>query len=566
MQNNSAATTLYNLLVTRDFEPEILDRAGKPVTDPTQAELFSFDWKTDNKNYGTVVALLGDDQDLQLYYGDNLGRAMESEDKKAWFDFLHQMKRFATSNLLSFSPQDINRLKYTMQGMAAIKEGLFEGYYGTRKVSYSDQPKKTRLMIRHSRDLGEGDARYRAIESLFVETANGERFRVPSRSLTHGRMLARHVAEGGTPYDAFGQHITEMVHEMATLSRFMRAARGKQFNESAQEMIKTAVRHYGDLKAKAKRMISQRGYHEERETFDPAEITETEQVVDEIRTMFVEQNIDQRIEEALPILARLAVPAIVGAISGEEDEMKEINEFESWIETVAEGTWALPTTPAKQRKLQQLMSQELIVGPDGVNATEQLYDLVGDDELFDIIDEIAYLDPDANAWDDRRVQQRLAELGIDFPGSGEVQEALQGAPTGGALQMPLNEQEITFEPVKPTRSPDEGDIHELGYINFDLLPGAKNLQVPADDYSDTLYFRDPISDGIFSFYYAHGGPRIRGTSGMDESRVAEIVQTLEGSVDENLDTDGVMMTKPSNMSSESIDRSEINRLIELAKI
>ena len=131
--------------------------------------------------------------------------------------------------------------------------------------------------------------------------------------------------------------------------------------------------------------------------------------------------------------------------------------------------------------------------------------------------------------------------------------------------MPLNEQEITFEPVKPARSPNEGDIHELGYINFDLLPGAKNLQVPKDDYSDTLYYRDPITNGVFSFYYAHGVPRIRGTSGMDESRVAEIAQTLEGLVDEGLDSDGVMMTKPSNMSSESVDRSEINRLIELAK-
>jgi hypothetical protein len=556
MQNNSASVTLYNLLVTRDFEPEILDRAGKPVTDPSEAELFSFDWKTPNKNYGTVVALLGDDQDLQLYYGDNLGQTMEGEDKKQWFDFLHQMKKFATSNLLDFSPQDINRLKYTMQGMAAIKEGLFEGYYGTRKISYSDQPKKTRLMIRHNRDLDEGDARYRAIESLFVETADGERFKVPSRSLTHGRMLARHVAEGGTPYDAFGQHITEIVREMATLSRFMRAARGRDFNESAQSMIEAAVRHYSDLKAKAKRMVSQRGYHEEREAFDPAEITETEQVVDKIRTMFVEQNIDQRIEEALPILARLV---------GEEEKMKEINEFESWTNEVTEGTWTLPNTPDKQRRLQELMSQELIVGPDATNATEQLYDLVGDDALFDMLEELAYLDPDANAWDDPKVMARLAELGVSVPAA-DVQEALQGAPLGGALQMPLNEQEITFEPVKPARSLDEGDIHELGYIDFDLLPGAKNLGVPRDDYSDTLYYRDPISGGVFSFYYAHGAPRIRGTGGMDEARVAEIVQTLEGSVEEDLDCDGVMMTRPSNMSSESIDRSEINRLIELAKI
>jgi hypothetical protein len=545
---NSPSTDLYNLLVTRDFEPEILDSAGKAVTDPALAELFSFDWKTENKNYGTVVVLLGADNNLQVYFGDNLGRSMEGDDKGDWYDFLAQMKNFATRNLLSFDTQNINRLKYTMQGMAAIQEGLFEGYYGTRKVSYSDQPKQVKLKIVHNKSLDENDARFRYIESLFLETAEGERFKVPSRNLMHGRMLARHVAEGGTPYDAFGRHITEMVSELGTLSKFVRAARHRDFAGPAADMVEAAVKHYSDLKAKAKRMISQRGYREERENYDPAEITETEIATDAIRTMFIENSLDQRIEEALPILARL-----------KGNNMKEANEFESWATTVTEGTWALPDTPEQKKKLQQLMSQELIVGPDATNATEQLYGLIGDDELFDILEDIAYMDPDANAWDDLRVLDRLSRLGVDVP-----RQQPQTSPSDNSQD--LNESVVVFEPVKPARSPDEGDIHELGYINFDLLPGAKNLSSPRDDYSDTLYYRDPISDGVFSFYYSHGAPRIRGTSGMDEARVAEIVQTLEGSVSEDLDCDGVMMTRPSNMSSESIDRSEINRLIELARI
>ena len=39
----------------------------------------------------------------------------------------------------------------------------------------------------------------------------------------------------------------------------------------------------------------------------------------------------------------------------------------------------------------------------------------------------------------------------------------------------------------------------------------------------------------------------------------------ESDLGEDLDTDGVMMTKPSNMSSESTDRSDLHRLVELAK-
>jgi hypothetical protein len=80
-----------------------------------------------------------------------------------------------------------------------------------------------------------------------------------------------------------------------------------------------------------------------------------------------------------------------------------------------EGTWALADTPELIKQLNDLMSKKLIVGPDATNATEQLFDLVGDDQLFDILDDIASTNPDANAWDDTRVQNRLAQLGVSMP-------------------------------------------------------------------------------------------------------------------------------------------------------
>jgi len=414
MENN-ASTALYDLLVTRDLEPEILDSSGKAVSNPGEAELFSFDWKVDGKNYGTVVVLLGTDNELEVYYGDNLGRGMESEHKRAWYDFLAQLKNFASRNLLTFELNNINRLKYTMQGMSAIREGLFEGYYGRKNISYSDQPKQTRLMIRHTRNLGEGEARYRAIESLFVETADGERFRVPSRSLMHGKMLARHVAEGGTPYDAFGQHITEIVTELGTLSKFVRASQARELAPTARELTMEAIKHYHDLKAKARRMISQRGYREARDSFDPVEQTVSEHVVEQIKNMFVENSLDQRIEEALPLLGRLAL----GAAGSEPldtgkhtDFMKELTEFEDWATSVTEATWARPDDARSQEQLQLLMQNPVPMGPDATNATERLYDIFGDDELFDRLAELAARDADADARP--VIQDRLRELGIDL--------------------------------------------------------------------------------------------------------------------------------------------------------
>lgn len=400
-QTNTAAQQLYDLLVSRDFEPEALDSMGKPANDPAEAEIISFDYKTEEHDYGAVVIVLDGENNLDMYYGDNMGRAMEGDDKSDWYDFLYLVRMFAKRNLLSFNLKNLSRLKYNMKTMAAVKESIFEGYYGTRKVSYSDQPMKTRLRIKHKRDLEEGDARYRNIDSIYVENAEGEVFKVPSRSLTHGRMLARHVAEGGNPYDAFGQHISEIVNEMATLASFVRAAQHKGYDGSAGHMVETAVRHYRELKAKAKKMISRRGYHEERECWNPSQITSVDEAVETIRELFVQQTLDPRIEQALPVLAKL-----------QEVGMEEANMFEAWADRVMEGTWSTPTTPEQVKKMQELMSKPLVVGPDAMYATEALYDLVGDDNLFDILKDIADKNPDSNAWDDSRVLERLQALGI----------------------------------------------------------------------------------------------------------------------------------------------------------
>jgi hypothetical protein len=461
---NSAQNQLYDLLVTRDLDPELKDTMGKDVTDPAEADMFTFDWKTENKNYGTVVILVGQDRNLKIFFGDNLGRTMESDDKSDWYDFLNQIKQFSVrNNLMNFEIENLNRLKYTMQGMAAIKEGLFEGYYGNRKVSYSDQPKQTRLVIKHNRTLGEDDARFRYVESLFVETGDDQRFKLPFTNLIGGRAMARHIAEGGTPYDAFGQHICQIVKEMNVLGKFVRAAKNKQFDGEAADLAETAVRHYQDLKAKAKRIISQRGYLQELQIFDPAEITNAESVAEDIRNMFIEQSLDARIEEAIPVLARLS--------ARKDNSMKEIAEFESWANTVTEGTWSTPDTPEAEKQLKQLMSQELPVGPDATNATEQLYSVFGDDQLFDQLAELAA--EDANADARPLVQARLAELGID-------------------IELPADEVPAPADPAAAQTPPEE-----------------------------------------------------------------ETVQA------ENLDTDGVMMTKPSNMSSESVER--ILRLAQLLK-
>ena len=91
MAQNNPGQQLSDLLVTRGYDPEMLDSAGKAAPAAQDAEIFSFDFITANgTNHGSVVVMLGDDKELTVFSGDNVGRNMDSEDKTEWYDFQHQ--------------------------------------------------------------------------------------------------------------------------------------------------------------------------------------------------------------------------------------------------------------------------------------------------------------------------------------------------------------------------------------------------------------------------------------------------------------------------------------------
>jgi hypothetical protein len=400
MASQTPAQQLYDLLVSRNFDPDLLDSAGRPSENPSETEVFSFDFTTESGNdYGTVVIMLGSDNDMEIYFGDNIGRGMEVDDKKEWFDFLYQLRMFAKRNLMTFGLKNLNRLRYSMQGQAAIKEGLFESWTGTRTQSWNGKQTEARLMIKHKRPLGETDARFRYVESLFVETAEGERYKLPFVKLSGGRAMVEHVRAGGRPYDVRGQHISQMVTELTVLSRFRRANQGRIFEGDTAALVEQTQAYYETAQRTLKSLATRSGYETYFESWNPNDITEQEVVIEGLKHLFVTQTLDHRIEEALPILAR---------IQQQGTDMKEANIFETWANSLVEGTWATPDTPEKQAELVRLMSAEFPVGADATNATEQLYDLIGDDELFDRLQELAANDANADAR--QTVYDRMQEL------------------------------------------------------------------------------------------------------------------------------------------------------------
>ncbi len=501
--SNSLSQQLLDLLASRNVHPEMLDKMGKP-TDAENAKTFTFDYTSGaGKNYGTMVIVLDSDNDMKIMYGDNLGRTMEGDDKSEFFDFIQHLSKKATQNRWTHSIQDISQLKHTMQGMAAIQEGLFEGYYGTRKVSYAGQPTEARLQIVHSQPLGEGDARYRHIAKMYIETAEGERFKLGFKSLAGGKAMLEHVRQGGKPYDIRGCHITETVSEIAVLSRFNRASATRIVEGTTQELITEAQAYYQTLRENLKHMATSRGYAKYFESWHPATISEQEGVVDNIKTLFIEQSIDSRIEAALPLLAK---------IQQRGQQMKEADIFESWINNLGEGTWNLPETPEQLDKLKTLMTKELIVGPDATNATEQLYDLIGDDILFDRLQELADRDPRANAWNDTEVMDRIRELGIEMPepaAPGNPAEPQTGATAPVAAEVPPNPMpqmpvaEELNQILKHAGVPvSEGILNDDTRNTWDHLIDRFRHEV--QQFKDGGELDHDLYDALFDYYSQHG--------------------------------------------------------------
>ena len=77
---------------------------------------------------------------------------------------------------------------------------------------------------------------------------------------------------------------------------------------------------------------------------------------------------------------------------------------------VEEGTWAIPETPKQKKELKNILKKPLPAGKDGDNASDKMYGIIGDDELFDDF----YLAGKKNPKTDVRplIKKAMKRLGI----------------------------------------------------------------------------------------------------------------------------------------------------------
>ena len=330
--NPKTSQDLFNKIRSQFSNIQIGDENGVPTADPSQAVFFEFEFKEDADTYGAVSISLADGEDMKVFYNRNLVDKIDEGSKDEWYAFLKELKDFAVEHQLRFDVRDITKSNLTKQDYQNLADtnitvntddmsseelnritklagvDVKESLTGTARRSYENL-EKTRLIVRHSGKVDEEipGARSRHIESLYIENEDGERFKYPLTHLAGARAMTRHVANGGRPHDEFGEHIVKTSEDIAKLNSFSRYVSHKdQLNDNAGDIIEQTKLQLENLREYIRNISKQSHYEAASKDFKTAE----EQILDDetvnkLREKFTLKNLDNRVEDALPLINRI---------------------------------------------------------------------------------------------------------------------------------------------------------------------------------------------------------------------------------------------------------------------
>jgi hypothetical protein len=332
--NPKNSQDLFNKIRSQFTNIRLGDENGAATADPSSAVFFEFEFKEDADTFGSVSVSIAEDGTMKVFYNRNLVDKIDEDSKDEWYAFLKELKDFAVEHQLSFDVRDITKSNLTKQDyqnladtnqtvnndemseelqritkLAGVEKApVAEGLTGTAKRSYENLD-KTKLIIRHKGKVDETvpGARSRQIQSLYIENEDGERFKYPMTHLAGARAMMRHVANGGRPHDEFGQHIVSTSEDIAKLNSFSRYVTNKdQLNDNAGDIIEQTKMKLENLRGYMKNLSNQAHYENASKDFKTSE----EQILDDetvakLREKFTMKNLDNRVEDALPLINRI---------------------------------------------------------------------------------------------------------------------------------------------------------------------------------------------------------------------------------------------------------------------
>ncbi len=238
----------------------------------------------------------------------------------SWVDFLDELGDFAQSHSMDFDLQ--NPTQNNLDKRDPIGEGTMteSRLFGTSKTSFQNVG-EAKIIVKHSAPVNYNapNGRTQHIERIFIENAVGERFAYPVKHLNGARALAQHVAHGGTPYDAIGEHIIGLSEEMSKLRVFKNYVdRNEMVSEAMGSIQSKVIERIDTIKKQVHSLQVSRNYESFAESFISKQ---SKQVPDEVLNDWIDRLTVRSFNEEL----KSVFPYIYSLVDESELPVKELD-------------------------------------------------------------------------------------------------------------------------------------------------------------------------------------------------------------------------------------------------
>jgi beta-phosphoglucomutase-like phosphatase (HAD superfamily) len=282
---------------------------------------------------------------------------------ESWIKFLDELGDFAQAHSLDFdlqNPTQTNLDKRDPIGEGTMTESKLSG---TSRTSFQDIG-EARLLVRHNAPINFNapNGRTQHIERIFIENAVGERFAYPIKHLNGARALARHVSEGGTPYDEIGEHIIGLSEEMAKLRVFKHYVdRNEMIGEAMGTINSKVIERIEQVKKEIHSLQSVRHYNTFKESFSART---TKAVPEDILNDWVDRltvrTFNEELKAVFPYIYSLVDESDIPVKDLEADDLLAERATPEYLETFAKAKELL----AKGMTPEQVAKQLGVTGPN----------------------------------------------------------------------------------------------------------------------------------------------------------------------------------------------------------
>lgn len=475
---DTVAKELFNKIRGRFPSVTVGNESAEITNEPTQGRFFEFDFTN-----GKKVSISLDEQDLTIMYSKDLFSETEEILKDKWFDFLKEMRIFAKKRMLNFDTRDITKSnldKRDYEYLSTEKTMSESKLYGTSRTSYQNIG-TARMVVKHSAPINQESAtgRNTNIHSIYIESEGGERFKYPYKHMNGARAMARHVAEGGNPYDDFGKHISGLSEELSNLRKFKTyMSRSSVMAEGLSQYMDVVNDRIDTVKKTVESIQKQSGYAK---TFEGFESTVLEEVPEDVTANWIDEltirQFNEELKSVFPYIYKLIGEANATVELGPEDMMlekdEEFEEEKTCPSCAGTGTKtasqdACPDCEGKGRIEQQTNSEESVTDVETEYAAH----------LDNIISNSKHEQGPQNEMDVAFEEFKMAAANAAAKGEKDFEY-----PKGSGKKHPVKMDKATAAKMLADADADTIDISPQG--QGDELK-AKN-EIPLDEFIKSLY-------------------------------------------------------------------------------